>query len=204
MRVSFRWLLPAAQITFAIILLALWSYTLHQFASTIQLKPFSSEPDLEHADTGSFNRLYRVDGFASCWSVETNLPAMPVLIPIYRLLTDRIPAFHQFKTAWRISGFCLAGIGIWFFVGRFVDDVLAAFRGGRSPRKRIWDVLFFLYIVISSLLVFAGSEVFGFVLHFDVTALRFSSMCWLAAGCTALLLQVRWAMKRRAPAVGAD
>jgi hypothetical protein len=204
MRVSFRRLLPAAQATFGIILLALWTYTLHQFASTVQLKPRSSEPDLEHADTASFNKFYRVDSFASYWNVETNLPAMPVFIPIYGLLSDRIPTIHQVNTAWRISGFCLAGIGIWFFIGRFVDDVLAALRGGLSPRKRIWDVLFFLYIVISSLLAFADSGVLSFLLHFDVMALRVSSMCWLALGCAALLFQVRWARKRGAPALGTD
>jgi hypothetical protein len=196
MRLPFKWLLPAAQATVAIILLALWTYTLHRFASTVQLKPFSSSADFEHADTASYNRFARVDNFAAYWSVAANLPAMLVLVPLHQLLRDRIHSIHLFKSAWRILGFCSAGIGIWFFAGRFVDDALAVIRGRLNSRRRIGDVLFFFYIVVSSLLIFAKSEMWSFVLYFDAAALRVSSMCWLAFGCAGLLFQVYLARTR--------
>jgi hypothetical protein len=199
MRFSFRALLPTAQGVCLIVLLAAWTYTLRQFASsTIHPMPSSSETDFQHAGAGSFDRFSLVDGFASYWSVETNLPAMPVAVPLYWLLNEHIDLIHPFKTTWRILGFGVAGVGIWFFVGRFVDDVLAAIRGNLNPRRRISDVLFFGYIVVSSLLVMADSNVLSFVLHFDAVALRVSALCWLAVGCTALLLNARWARTRRA------
>ena len=145
MQVSFRRLLPLAQATVVIALLASLTVTLHQFTSTIP-KPAPSEIDLQHADAGKFDRFYRVDAFASYWGVETNLPATPVLASLYWLLGEPTPVF---RTAWRILGFGLVGIGIWFFIGRFVDDVLAAARGHVSPRGRVLDVVFFAYIVVS-------------------------------------------------------
>ncbi|MHB8216534.1 MAG: hypothetical protein ACYDDS_10690 [Candidatus Sulfotelmatobacter sp.] len=93
----------------------------------------SSETDLEQADTGIFDRFSLVDVFAFYWSVETNLPAMPVVVPSYWLLNEHI---HPFKTPWRIFGFGVAGVGIWFFVGRSVDDVLAAIRISSSGAGR--------------------------------------------------------------------
>jgi len=198
MRFSFRSLLPTVQGVFLIVLLALWTYTLRQLASTLQPTPSSPQIDLQHADARSFDKFSQIDGFVSYWSVETNLPAMPVVVPFYWLLNDRIDLIHSFKTAWRILGFGFAGIGIWFYVGRFVDDALAAIRGLPIQRRRVSDVLFFAYVVASSLLAFADSQVLSFVLHFDAAALRFSSLCWLAVGCGALLLNVRWARTQHA------
>jgi hypothetical protein len=192
MQLSFRRLLPVAQATVVIVSLGPLTLTLHQFASTVRTEPARSEIDLQRADARRFDRFYRVDTFATYWSVETNLPATPVIAPL--LIGDRAPFF---RTAWRVLGFGLVGIGLWFFIGRFVDDVLAAGRGHVSPRRRVSDIVFFAYIVLSSLLILADSEVLSFVLHFDGSALRASSVCWLVVGCTCLLIETRWERRRR-------
>ncbi|HSZ61728.1 MAG TPA: hypothetical protein VK828_08010 [Terriglobales bacterium] len=204
MRFSFRSLLPTIQGIFLIVLLALWTYTLRQLAPMIPPTPSLPEINLQHADARSFDKFWLVDGLASYWSVETNLPAMPVVVPLYWLVHNRIDVVHPFNTPWRILGFGFAGIGLWFFVGRFVDDVLASIRRQLSPRSRTLDVVFFVYVIASSLLVLADSKVLSFVLHFDAASLMISALFWLALGFAALLLQVRWVRTRRACVVGTE
>jgi hypothetical protein len=199
MSVSFRRLLPSLQVALTIVLLTLWFYTVRQLASSIQPNPLSSEMTFRYSPTDgvSYDRFARVDSFASYWSIDTNLPALPILALLYQLLSGHTYLIHVFNTAWRITAFGLAGTGIWFFVGRFVDDVLAATRGRLSPRRRTLDVLFFVFVVVSSFLVLACSQLLSPMLYFDGAALRISSIFWLAAGGTALLFETRWERRRR-------
>ena len=119
--------------------------------------------------------------------VEINLPALPVLAPLYLWLGD--PDHPNLPLL--LSLFGLAGIGIWFFVGQFLDHVAEALMKHRGPRWRIISYgLLFVFIIVSSCSVFIESQIIGMYLSSSELAIRIYSLCWLVFGCTALLSQI--------------
>ena len=124
--------------------------------------------------------------------VEANLPAVPVVVSAYVLLGGHDPSADIQEL---VAAFALAGIGTWFFIGRFLDDVIAALRGRLIPRRHIADGLVSAFIVASSCVVFVESEIAKFALSMEKSALAAYSLCWIVLGCTLLLAQVGWAYK---------
>jgi len=179
MRLYFRVLLPVAQATFTIALL-LTNCGAPQFRQVSRCDFDSSAycaPPAVPAVTARF--------------VELDLPAVPVLAPSYVWLGG--PDHPNLPLLVMLFG--LAGIGIWFFVGQFLDDVAAALLKHVSPRRRIYDGLFFVFIIMSSCAVFVESDIASFALSSSELVIRVCSMCWLVFGCTALLLQIGWISK---------
>jgi hypothetical protein len=121
--------------------------------------------------------------------IETNLPAVPVLVPVYVLIGGRDRANVQ----WLIAAFGLAGIGIWFFVGRFLDDVVAALRKRLSPGRRVFDKLFSAFIIGSACMVFVEADIACIALSLERPIVMADALCWGVLGCIALVAQVGWA-----------
>jgi hypothetical protein len=178
MRLSFRTLLPAAQAAFAIALL------------------------LTNSGAPKFRSVSRCDWDPSVYCtpeipevvarlVESNLPAVPVVAPLYVWLGG--PEHPNLPSLVTLLG--LAGIGIWFFVGQFLDDFVAALMKRLGPRRHIHDGLFSTFIIISSSVVFVESGLTSFALSSSQLVIRVSSLCWLVFGCTALLFQIGWSSK---------
>src|SRR5713226_2170246 len=120
MRLSFRVLLPVAQAAFTIALVL-----------TNSGAPRCSE---------RFRAVSRCDWDPSAYCepvvpaaiarlVESNLPVVPVLAPSYFWLGG--PDHPNLPLLVKLCG--LAGIGIWFFVGQFLDDIAAALLKDLSP-----------------------------------------------------------------------
>ena len=178
MRPSFRVLLPAAQ-TALTIATALSNFAAPQFrmASLCDWDPSAICTPFFSA---TIVRL-----------VEINLPALPVLAPLYLWLGDS----NHPNPPLLLLLFGLAGIGIWFFVGQFLDDVVESLRQHRGPRRRIHCALPFVFITIASCAVFIESDVVGVELSSSESAIRTYSLCWLAFGCTGLLSQICFSAK---------
>ncbi|HSZ62675.1 MAG TPA: hypothetical protein VK828_12815 [Terriglobales bacterium] len=126
--------------------------------------------------------------------VETNLPAAPAIVPAYELLGGRD---RSVNTPWLIAAFGLAGIWIWFFVGQFLDDAIAALRKRLTPRRRIVDGLFFALMIASTCIVLIESDIADFALSLQESSARAYSLPWIVVGCTALFAQVAWDRKTK-------
>lgn len=171
MRLRFKLVLPLAQAAFAIALMA----SPPQFRMVVgPVGAYYPPPDLP---TGVI-RL-----------IEANLPAVPVLAPVYVLLGGRDRA----NTQWLIAAFGLAGIGIWFFVGRFLDDVVAALRKRVSPSRHVFDKLFSAFIIASACIVFVEADVASIALSLERPLVIVDALGWVTLGCIALVAQVGWA-----------
>jgi hypothetical protein len=178
MRISFKWLLPTIQIVIALSLL--WAHPLQRFM------PMYGHPDGYRVPRDLPADVINLAG--------ANLPAVPVVTPIYVLFGGRD---HINNTPSLIACFGFVGIAIWFFVGRFVDDVFAALRRHPNPKRRLSDLLFFALVILACLSVLAESDVVSFALSWDESKILVYSMCWLAFGGAGLVFQV-WEMRRRA------
>jgi hypothetical protein len=173
MRLGFKLVLPVAQAAFAIALIA--SPGPREFRMVVgPVGAYHPPPDLPI----DVVRL-----------VETNLPAVPVLLPLYVLRGGRDHA----NTQWLIWAFGLVGTGIWFFVGHFLDDVVAALCGRLSARRHVLDRVFSAFIIISACMVLVESDVASFGLSLEQLFVRVDALCWVAVGCIPLAAQTSWA-----------
>jgi hypothetical protein len=181
MRLCFKVMLPVAQSAIALALIA--SNRGPQFIQVIGPR---DDPYAYFAPRDLPTAVVRF--------VETDLPAAPALVPLYVLLGGRDrPA----NTPWLIAAFGLAGICIWFFVGQFLDDAIAALRKRLTPRRHIADALFSAFIIASACTVSFESDIAGFALSLNESTAKAYSLCWMAVGCTALLVQMGWARKSK-------
>jgi hypothetical protein len=179
MRLRFKLVLPVAQALFAIALIA-----------------SNRSPEFIQA-TGPLGSTYfapRNLPASVIRFVETNLPAVPVVAPIYVLVGGRE---RPGNTQWLIAAFGLAGMGIWFFVGQFLDDVVAAAMKRLDPRRHVFDRLFSAFVVASACAVFVESDVASFSLSLGESVVRVDALCWIAFGCGALLVQIGWTRKAK-------
>jgi hypothetical protein len=127
--------------------------------------------------------------------VEANLPAVPVLALPYVWLGG--PDHPNLPLLGMLIG--LLGIGIWFLIGVFLDDVAAALVKHLSPRRHLYDRLFSVFVIVSSCAVFAESDITSFALSSSELVIRICSLCWLLFGCAALLFQFGWRSKGAGP-----
>ncbi len=180
MRSYFKVLLPVAQAVLAIALLS-------SHCGAPRFVEATGPPDWQPSGPPTLPSV--VSRF-----VGSNLPAVPVLAPAYALLGGP----EHPNTPWLVALVGLVGIGIWFFVGQFLDDVAALWKGlGR--RRHIYDGLFSVFIIASSCIVFVESDITGIALSLDESVVRGYSLGWLVFGCTTLLFQVVWSRKTNMP-----
>jgi hypothetical protein len=123
--------------------------------------------------------------------IEANLPAVPVLLPLY----DRLGGRDHANTQWLIWAFGLVGIGIWFFVGYFLDDVVTALSGRLAARRHILDRLFSAFVIASACLVLIESDVVCFGFSLERPFVRVDALFWVALGCITLAAQASWARR---------
>jgi hypothetical protein len=170
MRLSFRVLLPAGQAAFTIAL-ALTDFGVVPFREANRCDWDSSAycgPPAVPAVLAHF--------------VEANLPAVPVLALPYVRLGG--PDHPNLPLLGMLTGFL--GIGIWFLIGVFLDDV-AASEEHLSPTRHIYHRLFAVFIIISSCIVFVESDITSFALSSSESVIRVCSLCWGLFGFAALL-----------------
>jgi len=123
---------------------------------------------------------------------EMNLPAIPLVAPIYLMSGGRDrPA----NTTGLIAAFGLVGIGIWFFVGQFLDYLAAVLQKRRRPRRHIFDALFSGFIIASSCMLLLEANIASFALSLEESTVKVAALSWLVFGCAALLTQVSWTRK---------
>jgi hypothetical protein len=177
MRLTFRVLLPLAHVAFTAALL-LMSASQPQFQQASRCGDF---------DPSAYCLPTPIPTRVACF-VELNLPAVPILSPLYSLLGG--PDHPNLPVLIMLFG--LAGIGIWFFVGQFLDDVAAAFLYHPVPRRRLYAGMFSVFLVISSCVVFVQSDITGFALSSNELVIRVCSLSWLVVGCATLLFRIGW------------
>jgi hypothetical protein len=193
-RFSFKWVLLAAQALLFIIMSLAWhnvplvmpasrvGWTEGGTSSDVTERPYVGAPCL--------GKLYSV----LKWDVAANLPAAPILIPLHVLLSDNA---GPFEVPFVIVGFGIIGLCLWFFIGVFLDDLLAALRKNLAPRRHILDNLVSVFIIVSSGIVFANADIASLVLPLDKALVRICSVSWLVVGCTAITLQFVWPRRVR-------
>lgn len=179
MRLFFRVLLPAAQAAFTIAL------ALNNFG----VVPFRAASRCDWEPSAYCGPVVVPAAIARL--VESDLPAVPVLALPYVWLGG--PEHPNLPLLGTLTG--LVGIGIWFLIGIFLDDVAAALIEHRSPRRRIYDRLFCVFIIISSCAIFVESDITSLALSSSELVIRICSLGWLLFGCTALLFQIGWTSK---------
>ena len=180
MRLLFRVLLPLVQVAITVGLLL----------TNCGVPPFTEASRCGFLDSSDYCPPTPIPAVVAHF-VETNLPAVPVLAPLYDLLggPDRpnLPVL--------VTLFGLAGIGLWFFVGQFFDDAKAALLKHSVPRRRVYEGLFSVFLITSSCAVLVESEITSFALSSSQLVIRACSLCWLLFGCTALVFQISWSRK---------
>jgi hypothetical protein len=179
MRLFFRVLLPAAQAAFTI------ASALNNFG----VVPFRAISRCDWDPSAYCGPA--VVPIAIARLVEANLPAVPVLALPYVWLGG--PDHPNLPLLGTLVG--LLGIGIWFLIGVFLDDVAAALVEHRSPKRHIYDRLFTVFIIVSSCAIFAEADITSLALSSSELVIRICSLCWLLLGCTALFFQTGWRSK---------
>jgi len=177
MRLTFRVLLPVAQAAFTIALVLTNSGGAPRFRAA---RLCDWEPSASCGPVAVPTAIARL--------VESDLPAVPVLAPSYLWIGG--PDHPNLSLLVKLFG--LAGIGIWFFVGQFLDDIAACLLKDLRPKRHIYDGLFSVFIIVSSCVVFVESDITSFALSSSEWVIRVYSLCWLLFGCTALLFQIGW------------
>jgi hypothetical protein len=182
MRLFFRVLLPAVQVLFTLALLG----------TDVGTRPLFGPPRFRMASRCDW------DPSAVCGPVvlpvvvtrfgELNLPAIPLLEQPYVWLggPDRP------NQPWLVVLVGFAGVGLWFFVGHFLDDLTWALRKRLSPGRRIGGMMISLFVIIASFIVWIDSDLTSSVLSSQQSDIRLFSLLWVTFGCVMLLLQVRW------------
>ena len=188
----FRFGLPMLQtVSMLLILWAPWAPGAHKFdivlpegSGFVEYKGWTLLPNLVVFD-------------ARDWAQAVNLPAilfeLPVDIAIDSVRKEpRLP-----NPRMRFFLFWSVGLLVWYFLGRFVEDVVSWIRSGSLPRSQLADVAFAVEATLVAVLGVLVS-VFGRSTEFPV--LNWSSAIWLMVASVILsvrLLQiVRYRRKR--------
>jgi hypothetical protein len=134
---------------------------------------------------------------ATRWAQALNLPAILAEIPV-DLVTDAVrkePSIPDPRM--RFFLFATLGVGIWYFLGRFMEDLLHLSHTGLLLRPRLMDTIFAVEATIVALLAFLAA-LFGGP---DDLLLAWSSGIWwvLASGVLTLRL-AQFVRYRKRPA----
>lgn len=133
------------------------------------------------------------------FEIATNLPAAGAIIPLLSARWNYAPDNHDYlhDPIWRSSGFAIAGIVVWFVVGRFVDDVIAWRETGVIPKFRIGIFLFSL--------IAAGTSTAS---AFELSSLNSLTnawhavwiLVWIFQGYSGVTMEIIWLLRARRPA----
>jgi len=176
MRWVFSALLPLAQSTFAIVLLL-------TNCGEPRFRPVSRCD----WDPSAVCGLVVLPAVATRFA-ELNLPAVPLLEQPYVWLGG---PDHP-NLPWLVTLLGFAGLGLWLFVGRFLDDLIGAVLTRPSPGRRICSKLCSVFVIISSCIVWIQSDITSSALSSPEPEIRLVALCWLVFGCITLLFQGRW------------
>jgi hypothetical protein len=179
MQFSFKVLLPAVQAAFTIAL------ALTDFG----VVPFREASPCDW-DSSAYCAPPAVPALVA-HLVESNLPAVPVLALPYVWLGG--PDHPKLPLMGMLIGFL--GIGIWFAIGVFLDDVAAALIKHLIPTRHICDRLFSVFIIVSSCIVFVESDITSFALSSSESVIRICSLSWVLFGFAALVFQIGWSKR---------
>src|SRR6185437_9615037 len=123
---------------------------------------------------------------------EWNLPVIPIVaLPYFYLLGG--PDHPNFS--WLVVLLGIFGIGVWNYVGRFLNDLCAG--SARMRKIGFYDGLAFMLIIFSSCLVLADADVTSFALSTSESSVRIVAICWLMVGCISLIFRLMWQSKGR-------
>jgi hypothetical protein len=131
----FRYVLPAVEllVSAALVWVPLWGYV-----------PYYRGPDGKeivcHDNCPPLPNFHRIDSVTFAKGI--NLPDAIVVFPMLMIIWDH--SEHYPSAFLEGTGYSVFGIAVWFFVGRFVDDVVEWHRAKRRPNLRITDLVFFL------------------------------------------------------------
>ena len=182
MRLFFRLVLPVAQVLFTLALLG----------TDVGWRPLFGTP--------RFRQISRCDWDESavCGPVvlpagasrfaEFNLPAIPLFEQPYVRLGG--PNHPDLPPLVMLCG--MAGIAIWFFVGRFLDDITVTLLKRPPTKRRIYDIIFWLFVIASSSIVWTESDITSSALSTKELTVEMAALLWLLFGGAALLLELRW------------
>jgi len=134
-----RYLLPAIELlaSVCLVIVPLWHYS----ATCCTVRTSTGEQRIVwHDNPPKLPSLFGID--AVTFAKGVNLPAAPIVLPIllvnYQYRNDSRDWLHD--PVWNGIGFALSGVAVWFFVGRFIDDVLGEHAVGSAGR--VFDLLF--------------------------------------------------------------
>lgn len=121
-------------------------------------------------------------------AVAVNLPAGIFALPLEFTFLGNSPRQLRLFDAFRIVEFSVIGIVFWFFVGRFLDDLIAWNSLRSGSRWRLSDCVIAALIAGEATLVLA---VFATEPRFDRdTSFLISGLFWAVLGYSALIFRV--------------
>jgi hypothetical protein len=136
-RIRFRYLLPSLELALSVVFVLI---PLSRCLPYYRLRDADGR-ELRGTEGSPFDVCI---GTSSEFAMELNLPAASVVLPTLSLKWDYSNDQHDWfhDLAWRSVGFTIAGVVVWFFVGRVLDDLIEWRRAGALPGSHIPDLIF--------------------------------------------------------------
>jgi hypothetical protein len=137
----FRYVLPAIEIASSVAFLFI---PLYRYLPSYRPRGPDGTEIVCHDNCPPLPSLYGIDPVKFARGV--NLPAVVVVLSILSAKWDHGQDGHDYfhDPVWQGVGFALSGIVVWFFVGRFFDDLIVWSGTRVRPRIRILDLIFVL------------------------------------------------------------
>src|SRR6266446_9285545 len=136
-----RYLLPALEIVvcLAFVFVPLWRYLPYYWPK----EPDGTET-VCHDNCPPLPALFGIDPVTFAKGI--NLPTAPAVLLVLLAKWDYSHDGHNYfqDPVWQGVGFALSGMIVWFFVGRFFDDLILWRKTRVWPRIRILDLIFVL------------------------------------------------------------
>jgi hypothetical protein len=189
-----RYLLPAVEITVSVafVFVPLWRYL-----PSYRLKGPDGREIVCHFDCPTLPSLYRIDPVTFAW--EVNRPAVVLVLSILSATWDYSQDGHDYfhDPVWRGVGLALSGIIVWFFVGRFFDDLIMWRRTKVLQRIRILDLIFALNTSVVATVTAIGTLAFQGTQLYDLPWFIFWSMFWILVGYSGVTMRILQVIQTR-------
>lgn len=182
-----RYLLPAIEIALSVafVFVPLWSYL-----PNYRLKGPDGKEMHWIDGPPPLPRFFRIDPVTFAW--EVNRPGVVGVLLILSAKWDYSQDGHDYfhDPVWRGVGLALSGIIVWFFVGRFFDDLIMWRRTKVRPRIRILDLIFALNTSVVATVIAVGTLAFQGTHLYDLTWFIFWSMFWILVGYSGVTMWI--------------